>query len=92
MKKSTFQAYFKIRGNVKHNPDYKLAEVSKFNGKSFLDIVYGIANDGTNEGLEIYYKHEENGHFYTSRRYLSTEIPKVMLKISAVLALRGISK
>jgi hypothetical protein len=61
--------------NKPHNPQYKLIETTVFDGYKFLTLVWGISNTGDNEGLEIYFKKEKDGHFYSSRRYLVNEIP-----------------
>lgn len=58
-----------------HNPDYKLIETTVFNGKIFIDLVWGISNDGQNEGLEAYYKRKKDGHFHKSYRWLADEVP-----------------
>jgi len=58
-----------------HNPYCKLIETNIFNGSAFLTLVYAIENNGGNEGLEVYYKKEKEGHFYTSRRWLTNNIP-----------------
>lgn len=60
-----------------HNKYCKLIKTSIFNGTSFLDLVYGIENNGTNEGLEVYYKKESNGHFHKSRRFDTNNIPTI---------------
>lgn len=62
-----------------HNPTYKLISATMFNGHSFVELVYGIAGDGSNEGLELYFKHERGGHFYRSRRYLTHHIHNIHL-------------
>lgn len=59
----------------KHNQYCKLIETNIYNGINFLTLVYAIENNGDNEGLEVYYKKENDGHFYTSRRWLSNAIP-----------------
>lgn len=58
-----------------HNPHSKLIETTIFNGSNFLTLVWGIDNNGTNEGLEVYFKKEKDAHFYTSRRYPLSKIP-----------------
>ena len=63
-----------------HNPDYKLIETNIFNGTSFLDLVYGISNEGENEGLEVYYKKENEGHFHKSRHWLTNDVPNMYKK------------
>lgn len=63
-----------------HNPHCKLIETNIFNGTSFLDVVYGIENTGENEGLEVYYKKERDGHFHRSRRWTANEIPTIYSK------------
>jgi len=58
----------------KHNPDYKLVGKRVLNpqGKA-VELVYGISNDGTNEGLEVYHYNDNGGHY--SRRYINHEYP-----------------
>lgn len=68
-----------------HNPYSKLIETNIFNGTSFLNIVYGINNDGKNEGLEVYYCKEKDGHFHKSRRWTTNEIPAKYNKYFAAL-------
>ena len=60
---------------IKHNAEYRLIETTIFNGKNHLDLVYGIANDGSNEGLEVYYKNDKKDLFYKSRRWETDSIP-----------------
>lgn len=43
----------------------------------FVEIIYGEYNDGTNQGLEVYfYKHKNKNKFYTSRGWPLDEVPK----------------
>jgi len=67
---------YTILENKKHNPNYKLIEVTIYDGNRFITYVAGIDNDGENAGLELYFKKEKYGHFYNSRRYLISEIPE----------------
>lgn len=62
-----------------HNPNYKLVETTVYLDGKFIDIVYGETNSGNNQGLELYFKKEINGHFYNSRRYLEEVVPKKYL-------------
>lgn len=42
-----------------------------------MEVVYGVGNNGENEGIEVYYhKNLLNYGFLRSRRWLSNEIPK----------------
>lgn len=61
--------------NIKHNPSYKLVETTIFNDR-FVTLVYGETNKGDNEGLEVYYKKEIDGHHYKSYRFEDGFIPK----------------
>lgn len=63
----------------KHNPSYKLVETTVFLNDKFITFVYGETNEGHNEGLELYFKKEKEGHFYNSRRYLEENVPKKYL-------------
>jgi hypothetical protein len=58
---------FKIMNLQPHNPNYKLVGVI-INNKEF---VFGVDNNGNNEGLEVYYKKSNDPaqHFYYSRRF-----------------------
>ena len=59
--------------SVKHNPDYKLIGVT-INNREF---VYGISNEGTNPGLEVYYKNPGETHHYYSKRFGAFDIPQI---------------
>jgi len=59
-----------------HNPDYRLVGVK--NGS--LEYVYGIRNDGENEGLEVYYYDDyTTWEHYRSRRWTVDRIPEKYL-------------
>lgn len=66
--------------NIKHNPSYKLVETTVFLNDRFVTLVYGETNEGENEGLEVYYKKEINGHHYRSYRYNDSFIPRMYLR------------
>ena len=68
-----------MNAQFKHNPSYKLVETTVFLNGKFITFVYGETNEGGNEGLEIYFKKEKEGHFYNSRRYLEESVPKKYL-------------
>lgn len=58
----------------KHNPDYKLvSKTTTYPDGSKLELVYGIGNDGQNEGLEVYHI-KPDGSYY-SRRYINHSYP-----------------
>ena len=60
----------------KHNPDYRLVSVR--NG--YYQLVYGIRNDGQNEGLEVYYFDDYlTWKHYRSRRWTTEKIPEKWL-------------
>jgi len=59
----------------KHNPDYKLVETTIFLDGRFITLVYGETNEGENKGLELYFKHNREDHFYSSRRYALDKVP-----------------
>lgn len=63
----------------KHNPHYKLVETTVFEDNVFKTLVLGITNDGTNKGMEIYFKRERDGHHYKSFRYSKESLPKKYL-------------
>ncbi len=65
--------------NTPHNPSYRLVETTVFLNNRFLTLVYGITNDNTNEGLEIYFKKSKDFHFYKSFRYTLETLPKKYL-------------
>lgn len=63
-----------------HNPHMILVQQSYFprvysNWKTAarrIDLVYGIENNGGNEGLEVYFfKNDGDTHHYYSRRFVS---------------------
>lgn len=58
----------------KHNPNYKLVGLRHTVEGKKLELVYGISNEGENEGLEVYFLNEDGGH-YRSYRYLTNRIP-----------------
>jgi hypothetical protein len=63
---------------VKHNPDFKLIEKMVYDGNGkYINLVYGISNEGNNEGLEAYYYRSNNKaeHFYRSYRWVTNDIP-----------------
>lgn len=61
-----------------HNPHYKLVSTYKIiEGKS-LNLVYGVSNEGENEGLEVYFL-DDTGNFYRSYRYTPENLPKKYL-------------
>lgn len=71
IKKFLSQNKFTAIKQTKHNPDYKLVNV--YIGRK--ELVYGISNDGKNEGLEVYfYRDFIEGH-YRSSRYLQINVP-----------------
>lgn len=57
----------------KHNPYCKLVGVT-INNREF---VYGITNEGTNPGLEVYYKQPGEIHHYYSKRFAYPDIPMI---------------
>lgn len=61
----------------KHNSYCKLIEIRLTYDRGYMLLVYGIENDGTNEGLEIYYHKVDDkvGNFFTSRRWIGNKIP-----------------
>lgn len=62
----------------RHNPKCKLVQKGIKDGGKYIQLVYGVENDGTNEGLEAYYlktADESDGH-YRSARWGIEEIPK----------------
>lgn len=60
----------------KHNPYYKLVSAHIDDGQKHIELVYGISNEGKNEGMEAYYyRDNEIGH-YRSYRWLDGNIPQ----------------
>jgi hypothetical protein len=62
----------------KHNPDYKLVSKDLHEPNRLIELVYGISNEGENEGLEAYYfkKDKSQGH-YRSFRWDADSIPSI---------------
>lgn len=61
-----------------HNPYCRLVGQLVFLDGKYIELVYGIENDGTNEGLEAYFYNVDDyseGH-YRSYRWLDDRIPK----------------
>lgn len=62
----------------RHNPNYKLVEGMIYDNGKYVNLVYGISNDGDGEGLEAYYYKSNNktSHFYRSYRWDNDNIPQ----------------
>lgn len=58
----------------KHNPAYQLvSKTINYPDGSKIELVYGIANNGENEGLEVYHIKPDGSHY--SRRYVNNSYP-----------------
>jgi hypothetical protein len=62
----------------KHNPYCRLISKKVYEVERYLDLVYCINNEGTEESLEVYYYRisDNSGHFYRSYRWLESDIPE----------------
>lgn len=72
-----------------HNAAYKLIGKTIFTHSPkthHIEFVYGINNEGENEGLEIFFYKEglHRGHYY-SKRYLTNQIPGKYIRIFSEL-------
>ena len=62
---------------TKHNPNFRLIETMVYDGEKYVNLVYGISNEGKDEGLEAFYhrKNDYAEHFYRSFRWKIDKIP-----------------
>ena len=65
---------YEVKSQEKHNPYYKLVSKLSFNNKGkAIELVYGVTNEGINEGLEVYFYNDFGG--FHSRRYTNNDYP-----------------
>lgn len=60
--------------HTKHNPGYRLVSKTITAGNKLIELVYGVTNDGANEGIEVYFI-SQNLDIKYSRRYSEETLP-----------------
>jgi hypothetical protein len=73
--------------NETHNPTFKLVGTTIEDKGKLIELVYGISNNGSGEGLEVYFYRGNDlsvGH-YSSRRYINHEYPNKYRKYFVLL-------